>query len=101
MTTLCRGLEEVVELDFEHLEGLSCLSITRIASKDHKVWLFGRLNLKNIKFQQDVFTRMDWWPVFDRLWKSHISKSTPTTVGKLIGILHHDSKTGQRTTIKW
>jgi hypothetical protein len=94
-------LDKVIPLDFSHLEAVSCIRMDTMVERNLQYTLNITFRGKLIVAPMHVLREMEWWPRMHRLWEMGIRQSTGTTVGYLIGTLHHDSLVGSRTEFNW
>jgi len=96
----CRGLETIEGIDFQHLVGLSCISMS-IGSKDLTKILALPATPGGMAPPMEQLGVFPWWANFQKLWHLGIKYATPTSIGSLIGTLYHDSHLKLRTQIDW
>lgn len=94
-------LDKTNNLDFLHLDGLSCINYSSISENNLEKLL--EIEIGTIKYNIDInkFEKLKWWNNFYYAWNVGIINSNLTSIGMLIGILFHDSESKTKTTINW
>lgn len=97
LVVLSRG---VTDLDYEHLVGMSCIRVS-VGVIDR--WEVFRLDAKSLAHGTltSLFTSQSWWSEFDKLWDSGLCHCGLTSIGSLVGTLHHDRLFGGHTPLNW
>ena len=100
LNPLSEGLDNIAPIDLQHLQGLSCISISMMERDLSKI-IASPLPSSKLNPAMEKFKDLPWWPRFKHLWDIGIKSSALTSIGVLIGTLFHDSTLKSRTDIKW
>jgi hypothetical protein len=92
--------KQAVNLDFEHLAAMGCIRFSSIGSSDLKGLISNGFFEPKPVFQDEDLVGEKWYEVLNEKWQN-IGRSTPTSTGQMIGILHKDAKLKSRTKINW
>lgn len=88
-----------IELDFLHLESLSCVKWDFIINRD-----LGQVlppaKESGLSFDYKAFSATEVGKKIDELWKGLLQHAVPTTVGQVIGTYVSDILTGTTTSFK-
>lgn len=88
----------VSNIDFLHLESLSCIKWDTIISRDLGVILNPKPET-NFKFDKNAFLNTTLGKKINELWQLGLKSALPTTVGQIIGVYTSDNLTGEMTSL--
>lgn len=94
------SFQQATNLDFEHLAAMGCIRFSSIVSSDLKGLISNGFFEPKLVFQDEDLAGEKWYEVLNEKWQD-IGRSTPTSTGQMIGILHKDAKLKSRTKINW
>lgn len=87
-------------IDFRHLVGLSCISLS-IGSKDMKKILALPQRSSTFSSQLEKLQSFPWWAPLKHIWDLGGKSANTTSIGALIGTLFHDQAVRKPTIIQW
>ena len=94
-------IESLTQLDFLHLESVSCLKYEPFINRDlKKILTPSTKSIDDWSFQDFVQNNPVGKQLYS-LWQNGMQQTTLTTTGQLIGIYVHDELTKTRTIINW
>lgn len=88
----------VHNIDYLHLESLSCIKWDPIVSRNLEKALYSKLRYE-FQFDMKAFLNTPLGSKINELWKGGLKSVLPTTVGQVIGIYTADSLTGRTTSL--
>lgn len=89
----------IEELDLEHLEALSCITIMRVGSTDFKSLLKEKFSHQVYKFDYEIFSKSKLGNILIPLWNHYYKRFALTSVGQLIGFYVIDIKNDANTVL--
>ncbi len=89
LDALLQGLESTKTLDFDHLEGVSCIRVNSIYLDLARV-LKGPFDDVAYAVDLDIFKKEPWWERFQYLWNCGLRNVSATSIGFLIGMLYDE-----------
>ena len=88
-------------LDFDHLLGLSCLWVMAGRRPLDRATFKLETTVEVAPPEIETFQQLPWYSVLEHVWTLGGRHMNLTSVGALIGVLHHDQLKRTRTTVAW